>query len=191
MKNTHWLLIVAALLLATSTTTPVYAQNKGQDKGWYVGLGLNHSNDEGLDDEESDFKLFGGYQFNQYVALEGALVGLGTSLGASDLTKDGLAVQVVGTLPVGKRFKLFAKVGFFAWEVRVDTDEFDCFEFSGGFACFEEEQDVVDDGTDPAYGVGIEYRLGERWGMRSEWERFEDVGDSDIDLVSVSVAFRF
>ncbi|MFQ6024733.1 MAG: porin family protein [Acidiferrobacterales bacterium] len=186
MNIRQWLVVGMIGMVSTGATPLTYAQ----DKGWYVGAGLDRSDDTALDDSDNGFRLFGGYRFNRYVALQGAVVTLGTELGPADFTKDGLAVQAIGTFPVGKRFELFAKAGFFVWEVRVETNEFDCSDFDGGFICFVDE-DVVDDGTDPVYGFGVEYRFGERWGVRSEWERFEDVGESDIDSFSTSVTFRF
>ncbi|MFQ6022808.1 MAG: porin family protein [Acidiferrobacterales bacterium] len=184
MKIVPTLFAVAIFLTGISGTT-LAAEKR---VGWYVGAGLGRSDDEVLDDQDVDPKVFGGYQFNRYVALEGAFVGLGRELGPDDLTKEGLAVQVVGTFPIGKRIQVFAKAGSFAWEV--NADEVACVDTGSGLLCSVEEVEL-DDGTDRAYGVGVEYYLGKRWGLRGEWEQFEDVGDSDVDFLSFSVTFHF
>ena len=46
-------------------------------------------------------------------------------------------------------------------------------------------------GQDGFAGNPLDPLMTDKWRVRGELERFEDVGDSDIDLVSVSVTFRF
>ena len=164
--------------------------SKPKDRGWYVGFGLGFADDKGLDDDGDGFKIFGGYRFNRYIALDGAIVSLGQDLGSIDAIKDGISLQAVATWPVRKRVGLFAKVGFFDWEERVGSDELDCSTFSGGFICVEEE-DKIDDGTDTAYGLGLDYHINKGWSFRAEWERFVDVGEGDIDLISLGSLYRF
>lgn len=164
--------------------------SKPRDRGWYIGFGLGFADDKGLDDDGDGIKVYGGYRFNRYIALEGALVSLGEDLGPADVIKDGISVQAVATWPVRKKLGLFVKVGFFDWEERVGSGEFECFSFSGGFTCFEEE-DKIDDGTSAIYGLGLDYHFGRRWSFRVEGERFVDVGEGDIDMISISSLFRF
>lgn len=161
-----------------------------ENTAWYIGGGFGSADDDKLDDTDTAFKVFGGYWFNPHLALEGAVIGLGDSFGPEDLIKDGFAVQVLGAVPIGERFELFAKGGFFFWEVRIETDDLECSDFGSGFICFFEE-DEIDDGVDPAYGIGAQYRFRERWKVRGELERFKDVAESDVDLVSVNIVFRF
>lgn len=164
--------------------------SKPKDRGWYVGFSLGFADDKGLDDDGVGLKIFGGYRFNRYVALEGATVSLGDDLGSLDVVKDGLSVQAVATWPVREKLGLFAKLGFFDWEERVGSGEFECSSFSGGFICFEDE-DKIDDGTSTVYGFGLDYHFGKRWSFRAEWERFVDVGEGDVDLISLGSLFRF
>ena len=147
-----------------------------QDKGWYIGGSFGQSDDDILNEEASAFKLFGGYQFIKYFGLEFAAVDLGEFdfLGVPDaLEQFGIAGQAVGILPLGENFQLFAKAGFFSWEV--------------------EAFGATDDGTDAAYGVGGQFRFGKKknWGVRLEWERFEDISGGDVDLVSAGVSYHF
>jgi hypothetical protein len=50
-------------------------------------------------------------------------------------------------------------------------------------------------GSSFSYGVGAEYALG-KLGVRAEWQRYDNtsggtLGESDIDVVSVGLLFRF
>ena len=183
MKNAHWLLAAMIFLFSASAVAPVYAQ----DKGAYVGLSRGGSDDKALDDRDSGFKVLGGYRFNKYTALEAAIVNLAYALGPADLAKNGISVQGVAILPIGKRFELFAKAGFFAWDVTIE-DTSSCYLYLGGVVCDERE---VDDGIDPAYAVGAQILFAERWNVRFEWERFVDVGDGDVDFRSLGVVHKF
>jgi OOP family OmpA-OmpF porin len=183
-KCAHNILLGMILLLGV---VPFAA---AENAGWYIGGGFGSADDDKLDDRGTAFKIFGGYWFNPRLALEAAAIGLGDNIGPQDLIKDGIAVEVLGAVPVGERFELFAKAGFFLWEVRVETDDLECSDFGSGFICFF-EKDEIDDGVDPAYGIGVQYRFHDRWNVRGEWERFKNVGESDVDLVSVNIVFRF
>lgn len=164
---------------------------KPKNHGWYVGFGFGYSDDKGLDDNGDGFKIFGGYRFNKFIALEGALVSLGEDLGPSDFIKDGISVQAVGIWPVAKRVELLGKAGFFSWEERViNKNQFDCSDFGGGFICVE-DQDKVDDGTTGTFGLGLNYHISKRWSLRAEWERFIDVGEGDVDMISIGSFYRF
>ena len=78
-----------------------------------------------------------------------------------------------GHLAARRELSAIAKVGFFSWEV--------------------EAFGSTDDGTDAAYGVGGQFRFGRKknWGVRLEWERFEDISGGDVDLVSAGVSYHF
>ena len=50
--------------------------------------------------------------------------------------------------------------------------------------------------TGSAWGLGLQYTFNERVGLRAEWERFENVGDSssgrgDINAYTFSVNYKF
>jgi hypothetical protein len=80
---------------------------------------------------------------------------------------------IVGFLPL-TTFDLFGKVGLVNWNSDFDIPDL-------GFS-----DDA--DGTDLAFGVGGQFRLGSA-AIRAEWERF-DVGDH-IDMFSVGVSWTF
>lgn len=214
MRTAHWLFL--SLFVSTAVGAPALAlepgssatgagdqagsdagEKQGKDAkpknhGFYVGFSFGYSDDKGLDDNGDTFKIFGGYRFNKFIALEGALVGLGTDLGSNrDLSKDGLSVQAVGIWPVAKRVELLGKAGFFTWEEwQVNENQFDCSDFGTGFICTE-DQDKIDDGTNGTFGLGLNYHISKRWSLRAEWERFLDVGEGDVDMLSLGSFYRF
>src|SRR5512145_585519 len=120
-----------AALLAALCATPAIAEpdNPG---GPYVGAGWGQFNLDikNLDDagtaassiahsNDNAWKLFAGYRFNPYVALEAAYIDFGQpsdnfsssgSNGNYRVDISGFAPTVVGSLPIGP-VELFAKIG--------------------------------------------------------------------------------
>ena len=216
MRTAHWLLLGLFVSTLAGVAVPALAlqppsspsgtgddpgsdagekqgeEGKPKNHGFYVGFSFGYSDDKGLDDNGDTFKIFGGYRFNKFIALEGALVTLGDDLGPNrDISKDGLSVQAVGIWPVAKRVELLGKAGFFTWEEwQVDRNELDCSDFGTGFICVEDE-DKIDDGTNGTFGLGLNYHISKRWSLRAEWERFLDVGEGDVDMISIGSFYRF
>jgi OOP family OmpA-OmpF porin len=216
MRVTHWLFIGLFVSTIAGITAPALAlepaspsggaggqggsdvgktQSDGsmpKNHGWYVGFSFGYSDDKGLDDNGDTFKIFGGYRFNKFIALEGALVSLGGDLGSNnDIIKDGISVQAVGIWPVSKRVELLGKAGFFTWEEwQINENQFNCSDFGTGFICTE-DQDKINDGTNGTFGLGLNYHISKRWSLRAEWERFLDVGEGDVDMISIGSFYRF
>jgi len=173
MKRTS-LIIVA--LFGLVTTFAVEA-----DVNAYLGLGIGKAdyNDSlwSIEDGANDtgWKIFGGYQFNRYFGLEPAWVDLGqvTYSNASIDTK-GLAINGIGSIPIGPTFFVSGKLGVFVWdqETRIATERDD------------------DTGTDLVWGYGFGARFfSDKLGVRLEWERYES--DSDADFISLSTSYHF
>lgn len=160
---------------------------------WYVGGGIGASDDKEFDETEFGGKGFGGYRVSKYFALEGAFVGLGEfgegTLGigtGGTFRKGGLSAQAVGILPIGQRAQLFGKAGIFFWSVTVDET---CTTVNSVLVCVDNGR--LDDGVDPVYGGGFQYRFNDRWSGRVEWERYEDVGGGDVDLGTIGAIYSF
>jgi OmpA-OmpF porin, OOP family len=144
-----------------------------------------------VDGKDGAFKLFGGYQFNRNFALEVAAVDLGDMsysgffsgtpsgpVSGGRVQNGGLNLSAVGVLPLGERLALFGKAGIFLWSSEA-TD------ITGGVPTISEA-----DGSDLSLGLGASFALTPRASLRAEWERFE-MSSSDVDLVSVGLAFSF
>lgn len=175
------------------------AVSQASAQGFYIGGSVGESDaDDGnaipdlitsgpFDGKDSGMKFFGGYQFNQNLAVELAYVDLGKAtysgtFGGSPVTggsvkTSGLNASVVGTLPLNPSFSLFAKAGMFAWEAKAR-------DITGG-APFSDK----DDGADLSFGFGGAYNLTKNFSLRAEWEQFEAV--DKISLLSVGVAYKF
>jgi outer membrane immunogenic protein len=124
----------------------------------------------------------GGVFFNDYFGVEGeASFGLGEDEiepGVDLELSNQFAGYVIGRLPLGENFDLFARAGYGSAEFDVSSGDL------GGSA------DV--DGF--AGGVGGQFFFTEQFGVRGEYTRFEaDDEDLDggLDVFSVSAVFRF
>jgi len=168
-------------------------------QGFYIGGSVGESDaDDGnaipdlitsgpVDGKDSGMKFFGGYQFNQNLAVELAYVDLGKvtysgMFGALFVTggtvkTSGFNASVVGTWPLNPSFSLFAKAGLFAWDAKA-RDVTGGVPFSGS-----------DDGADLSLGFGGAYSLTKNFSLRAEWEQFEAV--DKISLLSIGVAYKF
>jgi len=152
-------------LLATS------AVSAGEDIGWYAGVGAGIANDEILSETDTGFKLFGGIQLSEYIGMEAAYVDLGDfAFGA--LEQSGVALEVVGSAPVGEQLTFFAKIGMFSWDVELTGME-------------------ADHGINSMFGAGFQWAFGEHWAFRGDYERFNDVSGGDVALVCIGVLYRF
>ena len=79
-------------------------------------------------------------------------------------------------MPFTDKFSGYAKAGFQRWDL--DTP------IAGVTGTAD------DSGTDPTYGVGLQYRFTDSVALRGEYSRFE-VEDLDLDLAQVQVRFDF
>jgi len=192
---------VAVILLAVGIAFTPMAQAQSGFAG--VGFGQTSVDIEcdldiscNADDSDSGFKIFGGYQFTPNFAFEVAYLDLGEAkisgtdsfLGSTTATFEvsGFNFAVVGSFPVGERFGLMAKAGFFRWDMDLNVSSS---VFGSGSAS--------ETGFDPMFGIGGLFNISEKLGVRVEYEKFLDVGDenvtgqSDVDLISASLVFRF
>ncbi|PKN23352.1 MAG: flagellar motor protein MotB [Deltaproteobacteria bacterium HGW-Deltaproteobacteria-3] len=116
----------------------------------------------GFEDDNRDlgFKLFGGYQFNKYLALEGGYFDLGkfdfTATGlppgtlSGNIKIKGVNLDVVGILPITEKFSAFGRVG--ANYAKVE-DSF----VGGGYRI---DDAVGNDGDIDLISAGLVFRFG-------------------------------
>lgn len=183
--------IVALLgFLAAAAAGPAAAQDKGVYVGAAAGVVQYQTycdNRAGVcDDKDGGARVFLGYQFNKYVALEGAYAYMGSvnvaGPGVDTETKtEGFDLLGVFTIPLTDRFSLLGKAG--AYRMRATTEDplngINTGETSAGFA----------------YGVGVGYDLG-KLGIRGEFLRYDNVGgarvgEDSLFFLNVGVLFRF
>jgi OOP family OmpA-OmpF porin len=168
-----------ALLAAALGVSALSAQ--AADKGFYAGAGVGESivDEQAYDDSDTAFSLFGGYQFNRYFALEAGYADFGKiepdTTGPS-LEADTFYLTAVGSVPITDKFSAYAKAGFHRWNVD------DAIPGLTGTS--------DDSGTDPTYGVGVQYQVSDKIALRGEYSRFE-MEDLDQDLAQLQVRYDF
>ena len=187
------------------------------DTDWYVGGSVGQSRAkidnvriiDGLagadiattaiedNDRHFAYKIFGGYEFNKYFALEAGYFDLGkfgfiaNTAPASGLTGrtklNGENIDAVGTLPFTDKFSAFARIGY--------TYSYAKDDFAGYGAVIVQNPERNNHSSGHKFGVGLQYALTESFGLRAEAERYR-VNDAmgnkgDVDLYSAGAVFRF
>lgn len=152
-----------------------------------------------VDEKDVGWKIFGGYQFNPNLAVEGGYVDLGKLSFKSTVTlptpgtvsgdikaKEGVFVDVLGIVPINDMFSLYGKVGAYNIKTEVSAN------YTAGTSMSDSARN-----SGYAYGLGGEMKFDDAMSARIEWQRFNKVGDSDktlqgdIDLFSVAAVFKF
>jgi OmpA-OmpF porin, OOP family len=177
MKKNKMLITTVSAVLFGAAALAAQAQD---NRGFYAGAGVGQSfvDESSYDDEDTAFSIFGGYQFNRYFGLEGGYVDFGKleSEGPGrNLETNSAYLTAVAGIPFTDRFSGYAKAGFQRWDL--DTP-------------IAATGSRDDSGTDPIYGVGVQYRFTDAFALRGEYSRFE-VEDADLDLAQVQVRYNF
>ena len=199
MKRALFTLIVSGSLFMSATNTS--AEEGFAEEGWFAGAGLGRSENRDyecdgcvmpiftLDDTGSAWKVYGGYQFNKHIAVQGGYIKLADTDATGDqwtdkLEVDGIFGAIQGILPLSDAFDLFATVGLFHWDQDVTYNG-----LSGKF-----------DGTDPFYSLGASYSF-DKPGVKVqlEWARFKNVGNDDpffkhiddYDVITLNGVYQF
>ena len=89
----------------------------------------------------------------------------------------GVNIALVGIWSVGEKVDVIGKLSFFMWDGEVSIS-------NSAFGSVSAD----DDGTDPMFGLGVQFS-GKRVGIRVEFERFTEVAEENVDLLSVSIFF--
>jgi OOP family OmpA-OmpF porin len=169
-------ILATALLLASTATMAA-------DNGIYLGASLGNANvdlDENttgldLDGDDTGFKIIAGIRPLDWFGIEASYVNFGeVKQGPLSVESDGITGFGVFFLPVGP-VDVFAKAGVISF----DTD-----------VKFQNIGNVRNDGTDLAYGVGVQFRL-LSLGIRAEYEKFEIDDTDDANMLSIGVTYTF
>jgi OmpA-OmpF porin, OOP family len=206
-KNLIWVLALAAAAPVAMAADPAAA--------WYLGAGAGQSraklDDSGIsavlagsgrtagattkDETDVSYKLFLGYQFNKYLAVEGGYFNLGefsfatTTVPAATLRGSlknhvGTNLDMLGILPLAERFSLYGRLGI----QRSKTTDL----FSGTAVS---NPTPSKDRTDYKLGLGAEFGFTKNVRARGEWERYRVSdgfsGRTDVDVFSASLLYKF
>jgi OOP family OmpA-OmpF porin len=132
-------------------------------------------------DTDTGWKLFGGYRFNRYVAIEATYVNWGTVTGTVNgidvsAEQTSMGVAAVGSLELGPRFSVFGKAGFLMTEQEIRR------------VTATSSSSVEGDETEFHYGLGVRFRFTPNWAARGEWERTEKL---KVEMLSIGAEYRF
>lgn len=170
--------IICLTLLGLLASAPAMAVKTGFYLGGSLG-GASTEVKEGtvtFDEGDTAWKLFAGFHFLQFFAVEAAYRDLGSpseTIEGSDVKVDPTAFDVAGLVgvPLGPIY-LFGKLGVVWWDADVTVDNI---EFS-------------DDGTDYEAGIGISADIA-KIQLRGEIE-YIDAADGTL-MYTVGAAWRF
>src|SRR5262245_37599747 len=191
---------VAGVLLAL-TAGPALAQRDDDRSGrnldgLYIGGGVgdfsssvrsidspNDIDDVGIDfsDSSNAMKVFAGWNFNRFFAVQGDYVDFGESSGAVSPsvrgTNDvqGVAPSIVGTIPIGP-IELFGRVGVMFYEIDMNL--------SGGRL-------IDDSGSDMVWSAGIGLDILDRANLRLEYEEIDIPQLDEADALWLNFAWKF
>ena len=213
--------LMPALLCVLSGIVLMTANEVEAQENWYVGVSagttnLDYSaadltsdlsslgwtiNNPKVDDSNTTWKVYAGFQVNDWFAVEAGYVDLGeviTQFGATippneimDLLSDTFSVhpyQGDGWMVAGvaryafvpDQFSVVGRAGLFAWESKTTVRV-----ISGGTGSVAGE----DSGTDGMFGVGVEWQINEQWALTADWERYKL--NEWLDVPSIGVKFSF
>lgn len=203
-----------SLVIATLLSGPLA---NAADEGWYAGAsigesqaGLNFNSaqlstlptgvtitNSRYDDSDIGFKIFGGYQLNSILAVEGGYFDLGefgfnantTPMGTSEgsFEVDGGYLDMVGTISLTSKLDFLARAGF----NYANTDT----QMRGTGAVPGNSPSLGGNDWNPKLGIGLQYELTDNFDLRLEAERYHldepVVNKGDVDLLSLGVVYRF
>lgn len=189
MKSKHIFSGIAAAVLAVSLL-PAAAM---ADSGFYIGGAAGGATLEAdfgdtgipgfptsIDEDDTAYKLFAGYNFDLPVldlGIEAGYVDFGAPEIAVfdeqiELDPTGFNVWGIASFGLGP-VDLHAKLGYIAWELEASALG----------------ESASDDGSDLGYGAGLSFGLG-AIRIRGEYEVY-DVEDADLSMVSVGILYQF
>ena len=189
--------VLSAALAAAALAAAFAAQAQENESGMYAGAGVGMFDveiddfddvDDTIDRYDSDdtaWKAFVGWRANPYLAVELAYVNLGSPddeiLPDTNLTveTDGFAPYVVGTLPIGSWFELFAKAGYYWYDVeaRVSTP-------IGSVSADDSDSTFT-------WSAGAGVNIFERVNLRLEYEQFDFDQADDAKALWLTAGYRF
>ena len=210
-------LIISSLFCSIAGFSGAVKAQSIDGGGWYLGAGVGRSNATGLSgidttlagagisststvgDTDTAWKLLAGYQVNKYFGVEGGYGNLGQYNVNSTVSAPGAGVGTatwkannvwslagIGYIPIVDKLSAFGKVGFAYSKVSFNYSD------TVGDAISNSKST-----TSPLYGVGMKYDFGNNVSVRGEFERYQNVGDSNItgqssiNVFSLGLLYRF
>jgi opacity protein-like surface antigen len=181
--------LALAMALVAFGAAPAFADN---ERGLYIGAGVGQFNVEidnldelgdtveSFDSDDTTYKVFGGWRFAPFFAVELDYIDLGApedTVGSTRLEAEinGVAPYLIGTLPVGP-IELFARVGYYFYDIELNAQDIGS---------------IDDSNEDLVYGAGLGITLFEHLHARLEYEIIDISEVDDANAAWLSGAWRF
>ena len=186
MRTTHLLRASAVPSALLALLLPAAVQ--AAEPGFYVGGKVGAASVEGdfIDDDDTSYGAYAGYQFTPNFALEGVYTNFGNvDIDVDDLEvdspggePDSIGLRGIGMVPVGERFDLLGAIGWHSFDLNPDSGE--------GL------RDALGDSssTDLFYGIGAQYNFRNSLALRVMYDRYE-FRDWDADEISLGLHWTF
>lgn len=168
---------------------------------WYGGFGFGQSRYRDVaaaarvDGRVEGWKAYTGYQFNNYLGVEGGYANLNDASGWNsgndfEMRSDAWTLGAIGAYPLTDRLSVTGKLGAAYVVTKTDTVTYVNSPVGTPPGVLNRRDRVGDDGFQPHYGVGVRYALIDNIDLRAEWERFA-LDEVNIDLMTAGFAMRF
>lgn len=175
------LIATAAIAAIAAAAIPAVASAQETTTGVYGSVGYNAADQDGVNIGAIQGRL--GYRINPYLGVEGELA---TGVKDDDVNVAGVPVEVklnhqaaiygVGFLPVAPNADLYARVGYGTTEIKAKGP--------GGVS-------ATGDGDSWNYGVGGQYFLDDKNGLRADYTRHDFKDDGEANVWSVGYVRKF
>ena len=149
-----------------------------------------------LDDEDSGYKIYGGYNLSDNFALEGGYVDFGESTLTAPTGAQFTLAGVLFPTPTDINMTAIADAFTFAGVGKMDVGIGNIFG-KLGLAMWDSETtsniavlNGTDDGTDLFFGFGIDVGVTEALVARFEYEMYE-LDDDEVDMMSLGLHVAF
>lgn len=178
-KITTALLAATALFASSGAMAQAYV---GGSLGW-SDIDVDCGGFASCDTSDVGFKLFGGYKFTPYVAVEASYVDYGKATASAgpvsvDLTGTSFGVGVAGFLPFNNVLTGVGRLGLASNKAKLSGP---------GFSS-------SDTNTKPYFGIALDFRVMPQLHIEGglDFTTFEEDGDeADVRLLSVGVRYEF
>ena len=188
---------ITAALAVAALAAAMSAQAQDNESGFYAGAGVGTFDMEiddfddiddtidGYDSDDTAWKAFGGWRMNPWLAFELAYVNLGSPddeiLPDTTLTveTDGFAPYVVGSFPIGDWFEVFAKAGYYWYDIEA--------KISTPIGSVSED----DSDSTFTWSAGAGLNIFDRVNIRLEYEQFDFDTADEAEALWLTGAYRF
>jgi len=209
-------ILAAAALAAALAAAPAAAQSSG----WYIGggFGMTQADFErgdfaglatgaySVDDDDIAPRFFGGYRITPNVGVEFGIdvfgrfkhqYNNGGSVAVYNYDASALTAAMAGRLPVGGGVTVLGRLGvaFTAASLSLAADNNTATPRYCSDAWWYNDCTSTD--TNFYWGVGVQFDLNPRWGLRVDYNDYGTIGDefesgrADIEQWSMNVVFNF